>query len=369
MTTTFNRALRAGLLLSTIACASIALGDGPAKPQYGAWGLDVAGGDPRTKPGDDFFRYANGSWLDKTAIPEDKPGYSLRLAMTDRTEGRVHDMLDSAAAVVGHEPHDIQGKAGAFYKSFMDEKRVESLGATAIAPELAAIRAAKNAADIATLMGRTNDDFYGTLFATFIDIDLKDPKRYALLVGQAGLGLPDRDYYLKPEFAAQKTKYQAYVGRLLHLAGWADADANAKAIVDLETRIADASWTKAQQRDPIATYNPMTVAELETLAPGFAWRAFFTAGELAKVDRPIVAEKSAFPKLATIFAATPLKTLQAWMAFSVADNAAPYLSKPFVDAWFELRGRTLSGQQALQGALEAWRARRRGRRLWRRRPL
>src|SRR5262249_49856851 len=154
-----------------------------------------------------------------------------------------------------------------------------------------------------------------------------------------------RDYYLKPDFAAQKAKYQSYVAQLLRLAGWKDPDARAADVVAFETKIADASWTKEQQRDPIATYNPMSVSELEKLAPGFAWKEFLAAANLGKVSRVIVAEKTAFPKLSSVYAGTPIETLQAWQAFHVADNAAPYLSKPFADAYFEMHDKTLAGQQ------------------------
>ncbi len=164
---------------------------------------------------------------------------------------------------------------GAFYKSFMDEARVEQLGAKAIAPELSDVRSAKTREDLASLAGRNTTDFEGTLFDLYIDADLKDPNRYAVYVSQAGLGLPDRDYYLKPEFAAQKKKYQEYTAAMLQFLDWPDAAERAKDVVEFESRLADASWSKAQQRDLVATYNPMTVAELGKLAPGFAWTGFF----------------------------------------------------------------------------------------------
>ncbi|MEY2491649.1 MAG: putative endopeptidase, partial [Verrucomicrobiota bacterium] len=115
-----------------------------------------------------------------------------------------------------------------------------------------------------------------------------------------------------------------------------------------ETQIADASWTKAQQRDPIATYNPMTIDELEKHAPGFAWKAFLTESKMQNLPRVIVAEKSAFPKLAAIYANAPLDTIRAWHAFHTADNAAPYLSKNFTDAFFQMHNKTLSGQKEQQ---------------------
>ena len=317
----------------------------PPKPLYGAWGFDLAGEDKSTKPGDDFFRFANGTWLDHAVIPADKPAVSLRLQMTDRTEARLHDMMTAAAARVPHQPGDLEGKMGAFYKSFMDEARVEQLGAKAIAPELSDVRSAKTREDLASLAGRNTTDFEGTLFDLYIDADLKDPNRYAVYVSQAGLGLPDRDYYLKPEFAAQKKKYQEYTAAMLQFLDWPDAAERAKDVVEFESRLADASWSKAQQRDLVATYNPMTVAELGKLAPGFAWTGFFRDAELPKTERIVVAEKSAFPKLASIWAQTPVATLQAWHAVHIADNAAPYLSKAFADAYFDMHDKTLSGQK------------------------
>ncbi|MEP7027456.1 MAG: M13 family metallopeptidase [Candidatus Eisenbacteria bacterium] len=319
----------------------------PAHPQYGAYGFDTDGQDQSVRPGNGFFRFASGAWIDRTPIPADKAGYSLRSAMTDLTEGRLHEMMEAAAARATNEPSDLEGKVGAFYRSFMDTARIEALGANALSPWLDAVRRAKTRADLSALMGRDNRDFYGTLFNTFPDVDIKDPVHYALYVTQAGLGMPDRDYYLEPSFAIQKAKYGEYVATMLHLEGWPNPDANAKAVVAFESAVAAASWPKTEQRDPAKTYNPMTMAQLEKLAPGFGWRAFLGSAGMGSLDRVIVSEKSAFPKLAAIYARTPLSTLRAWIAFTVADNAAPYLSTPFVNASFEMRNKTLSGQQVL----------------------
>src|SRR5690242_7239848 len=169
------------LALTPIAVASLHAEES-GKPQYGSWGFDTAGEDTSIKPGDDFFRYANGHWLDTHQIPPDKPAVTLRLEMTDRTEARLHEMMEQAAAKASHRPGDLEGKMGAFYKAFMDEARVDQLGAKAIAPELQAVRAAKTRDALAGLMGRNQTDFEGTLFNFFIDVDLKDPKRYALYV-------------------------------------------------------------------------------------------------------------------------------------------------------------------------------------------
>ena len=211
---------------------------------YGAWGFDAAGEDPSVKPGDDFFRFANGGWLDRTPIPADKTAVSLRSLMTDETEARLRLLMDAAAATAGHEPASLEGKMGAFYKSFMDEERVERLGSAPIEPELDAIRKADSRDALTALMGHNKDDFYGSLFDLGDYVDLKDPTRYALYLGQAGLGLPDRDYYSNSTLASQKAQYQAYVASLLRLAGWPEPEARAREIVELEARIAEASWTK-----------------------------------------------------------------------------------------------------------------------------
>jgi putative endopeptidase len=328
------------LLLATALSTATLAAD---KPQYGSWGFDASGVDAHVRPGDDFFRYTNGAWLDRTVVPADKPGWSLRLAMTDAIEGRLHDLMEKAAA--RSETDDLEGKVGGFYKAFMDDGHIETLGANPIASELDVVRAATSRDELAGLMGRSTDDFENSLFNISTDVDLKDPSHYAVYLSQGGLGLPDRDYYLKPEFAAARTAYQTYVAKLLHLIGWPDADARAKDVVDFETKIADASWTKAQDRDVVALYNPLPVFALGRLAPGFAWKPFLDNAGLGSLMRVIVAEKSAFPKFAAIYASTPLDTIHAWHAFHIADSAAPYLSHDFDAAWFDLHDKTLAGQQ------------------------
>ena len=331
-------------VLLSVSLMTAALAATNGTPLFGKWGFDTAGGEPTTKPGDNFFRYVNGHWLDTTEIPADRSSYSLRYTMTERTEQRLHDMMDRASAHAGHTPATTEGKVGAFYKSFMDEAQIDALGAKPIAKELDDVRAAKTRETLAGLMGRFTVNFEGTLYGTYIDVDLKDPDQYVVYLGQAGLGLPDRDYYLTPDFAATKSKYQAHVATILKLIEWPDADARAADIVAYETRIADASWTKVQQRDLNATYNSMSVADLKTLAPDFSWDGWLLGTRLSGAKSVVVAEKSAFPRLAKIFAETPIATLQAWQAYDIADNASPYLSRAFADEYFEMHNKTLSGQ-------------------------
>ncbi len=256
----------------------------------------------------------------------------------------MHAILEEMAAGADAQPATSNGKIGAFYKAFMDVQRVESLGAAPVKPDLDRVRAVTSKREMAALMGRANDGYFSSIFDLSIDPDEKDPDRYTVHVSQAGLGLPDRDYYLTPQFATQKAKYHQYVAQMLKLAGWSQADADAPAIVELETRIAQASWTRAEERDPDKTYNPMTVPQLEQSAPGFDWRPFLDAGSLHALASLVVAQNTAIPTLAAIYQQTPLETLKAWQAFHVIDAAAPYLSNTFVQARFEFHNHVLSGQ-------------------------
>jgi putative endopeptidase len=340
----FNFTYSVCLALACLSAGSTTKAQESNKPQYGSWGIDLTAMDPNVKPGNDFNQYASGTWLARTQIPPDQPLASLRHLMSDITEARFHELMEKAAAAAPAQPVTLEQKAGAFYKAFMDEARLDTLGAAPIGPELSAIRAAKDRQDIAELMGRNNTDFYATIFSLGTDVDLKDTSRYAVYATQGGLGLPDRDYYLEPTFASQKAAFQTYIAKLLALVGWAEPETNAAAVVAFETRVADASWTRAQQRDVEGTYNPQTQSELAVLAPDFAWQRFLLGADLNGVDRLVVSEKSAFPRIAAIYESTPLKVLQAWEAFTVADNAAFYLAKPFSEARFQFRDKVLSGQ-------------------------
>jgi len=173
-------------------------------PMYGRWGFDEQGEDTQTKPGDDFFQFANGAWIDKTPIPSDKDGESLRRQAAARTAEQLHELIETAALRADHEPMTLPGKVGAYYKAFVDERRIDRLGISAISQELAAVKRARTHSAIAKLMGHTKDDFEGAIYGIAIDVDLKNQSRYAVYLSQAGLGLPDRDYYLNSEYAGKR---------------------------------------------------------------------------------------------------------------------------------------------------------------------
>jgi len=318
-------------------------GQPAAVPQLGAWGFDLTGVDPKAKPGDSFFDYANGAWDARTAIPPDRARFGMFGALGDKVEEQIRTIID-AAAKSGASPATDVGKIGALYNAFMDEARIEQRDVAPIAEDLATIRDAKTKVDIAALMGRSRGGLGASLFFVAVSEDQKDPTRHTLQLSQSGLGLPDRDYYLKDAFKDKKAKYHGYVARMLDMIGWPDAQKRADEIVALETRIAEASWSRTESRERDKTYNPLTPAELDTYAPGFSWSTYLAAAQVGEARRVVVRQLTAFPRLATVFAETPLDTLQAWQAFRVADQAAPYLSRRFVDARFEFRNKELGGQ-------------------------
>jgi putative endopeptidase len=332
--------------LATTAFAAPAA-DPLAAPRMGPWGFDAAGQDTSVAPGKDFFDYANGTYVKNQVIPADRSSYGAFDGLRELSVSRMHAVLENAAADKA-APNSKDGgdtqKIGALYRSFMDEAAVEALGAKPIAPALAAIKAARTRDDIARLMGQSQAGFGGSVFNGFMSDDAKDPLRYAVYLSQGGLTLPNRDYYLDAKFAPQKARYEAYVAQMLTLAGWVDPAANAKAIVALETEIAEVSWTSAQRRDRDTTYNATTPAKLAADAPGFPWKTFLDGAQLGKAGRVVVRESTAFPKIAAIYAKTPVETLQAYQAFTVADQAAPYLSKAFDQAHYEFRDKTITGQ-------------------------
>jgi putative endopeptidase len=310
--------------------------------KMGSWGFDLSGRDTAKTPGDNFYDFANGLWDARTEIPADRARYGAFDALRELSDARSLKVIQTAATLPAAKGEAQQ--VGALYASFMDEARIAKLDAQPLTPYLAAVKAAKSHEAIAALMGKSSKGFGSSVFGVYIGQEAKDPNTYAVYLGQAGLGLPDRDYYLTEQFADKKAKYQVYVAAQLKAAGWAEPEKNAAAIVALETAIAKVSWSKIEQRDPVAGYNPMPVADLVKLAPDFPWASYLTATGLKAAGTVIVGEKSAFPKIAKIFADTPVATLQAWMAFNLVNEMSPYLSPRFVDARFDFVGKTLSGQ-------------------------
>ena len=310
-------------------------------PRMGTWGFDLAGRDTAVAPSQDFFEYANGAYLKALVIPEDRSNYGAFNALQELSQARLHALAEKAAA--DPSAKGDAAKVGAFYRSFMDEKAVDARGAKPLAADLARIRKVASRDQLAGVMGGSMRGFGGSFFDAYVHDDAKDPERYTVYLTQSGLGLPDRDYYLEDRFKDQKAAYEAYVAKLLGMIGWSDPSGYAKAIVAMETEIARVSWTRAERRDDDKTYNPYEIKALGAYAPGFAWKSFLKEAKLSKATRVVVAENTAFPKIAAIYAQAPLDVLKAWSAFRLANQAAPYLSSDFDTAHFELYSKALSG--------------------------
>ncbi|HWK10547.1 MAG TPA: M13-type metalloendopeptidase [Vicinamibacterales bacterium] len=314
----------------------------PTKPNhYGTWGFDTAGMDRSVKPGDDWFQFVNGAWAKNTQIPPDRTSWGGFAILRDVSDARLHTMIERYKI---DDPDADRAKVATLYKSFMDEAAVERAGAAPLKPYLDRIRRAASKDDVARLMGASLGGFGASFFAPGVSDDAKRPDVYSLYLRQSGLGLGDRELYLDPKFKPQVDRYRQYVTQLLELAGWPDASEAGSRVVDMETRIAQAHWTRAESRDRDKTYNLMTLADLEKQAPGFPWKTFWDAAGITKAERAIVAQNTAFPKIAQVFADADLDTLKAWEAFRTTDTLSPLLSKRFVDAEFDFRSKFLNGQ-------------------------
>lgn len=313
----------------------------------GGWGVNLSDRDESVKPGNNFFMSQNGGWFARTTLASDLPMSAFWRDLRRLAPRRTRAILEAAAANHAATPQSPEGQAGAFYRSFMNEAAVEAKGLTPLAAELKVIRAADTREKMARLMGNRVILGHG-VFSLGIAQDLKDPTRYSIYVGQRGISLPSADYYLDPKLADVKDAYQAYVARMLTLLDWPEAETRAKDIVALETRIAGAHWTSQDIRDPVKTYNPMTVDELIRFAPGFGWRAFLEGAELGKATHLIVDARSAFPTIAAIFAESPIEVLQARQAFAVIDAGANVLNKAAFDALFDFRNKQFNSQVLVQ---------------------
>jgi putative endopeptidase len=322
--------------------------DATKSQTYGTWGFDLAGANPAVKPGDNFFQYANGTYIKDLVIPADQTRYGTFMVLRDLSEARTHDIMEKSAASAPALPTDPVDKAGALYKAYMDETAVEHLGAKPLEPDLTLIRSMNTAYDFARAIGQASKTFLGSIFDLSIEPDEKDPTKYAIYVGQSGLGLPDRDYYLTSSFAEKLSKYEAYATQRLAAIGWADPAGSAKSVLAYEKKIAGASWSRADSRNDDKTYNPTTLADLQKAAPGFDWVAFFSAADLGAPATLILQQNTAIVKIAAITAATPIETLRAWAALHLIINASPYLSKDFVDSDFEFFSKSLQGQPQIK---------------------
>jgi len=301
--------------------------------RFGSSGVDLGARDISVRPGDDFDRYANGSWFRRTEIPADQASAGVDYDVYNLTQRQLSALVISAPA---------SGQVGGLYQSFMDEARIEALGAKPLMADIAQVEAIRDKAEMARFMGRSQGAFGASIVGGEPYADTADPTVNVLWLGQGGIGLPDREYYLSDDFKTQRDAYRAYIVRTMKLIGNAAPERAADAIMAFETEIARASWAIADRRDLGKINNPMSSAELAAYAPGLDWDAWFAGAGIAAQKRIIVNEKSALRDIAAVYARTPLGTIKLWQMFHVANNAAPYLPKAFVDNRFEF-AKAMSG--------------------------
>ncbi len=300
----------------------------------GDYGLDLTTRDLSAQPGDDFERYASGAWIDRTEIPSDKPSVGSFVDLAEQAQKQVQGLVAGPAAA--------QTKYGMAYAAFMDEAAVERAGIAPLMADIAAVRALGDKSEFARFMGSTYDKFGTTLFGGGPYADTANPNVNVLWFGHAGLGLPERDYYLKADFARQRAAYQSYIERTLRAIGVPQPAAAAQEVMAFETYVAQLHWPVDQRRDIGRINNPMSTAELAAYAPGIDWAAYWQGAGIAPQDRIIVTENTAIKALAELYANTDLDTLKLWQQFHVAHQASPYLHRKMVDSRFAFTS-TLSG--------------------------
>jgi predicted metalloendopeptidase len=291
-----------------------------------------------------LFRFVNGKWIETTEIPADRSNYGAFIALDDQAQADLRELVEAASRDPARAPGSDTQKIGDFYLSYMDTARADALGLTPLKPALEKIAAIRDRNGLNEYFGSTVR--LGVIHPIWLYVaqDEKNTTTYIPYVFQKGLTLPDRDYYLKTDekFIAIRAKYVAYVTQVLTKAGVADAAGAAQRILALETRLAQAHWTRVQNRDAMATYNKYTPAKANELTPGLDWNLFFAAAGVPAQDF-IITQPSFFTALGVALKEVPVADWKVYLQFKLIDAYAPYLSTDLVDLNFDLHGRTLKG--------------------------
>ncbi len=335
----------AALMLAACTHAPAQSAAAPAGPaQIPPWGLDLTARDLAVKPGDDFYHYADGHWLEAHTIPADRTRWGSFDELDERSQEQVLSIVQKLPANAP-EGSNAQ-KVGDYYRAFIDTAAIDLRGIEPARAGIDAISAAKNHHDLTRLMGRPDLALKAPL-RVGITIDQKNPDRYAVIITQSGLGLPDRDYYLKNDavYTALREKYQAHIARLLGLAGEVNPAAEAQGILEVETRIAKIHWAAAKRRERDLTYNPRTREQLEQLVPGFYWETLLAAQGVDAQPQFIVHELDAVQALGQLFLEVPPDTWRPYFKYHYLVSMAAVLPQAFDEEVFDFYGRTLKGQQ------------------------
>ncbi|MFT7722777.1 MAG: M13 family metallopeptidase [Roseateles sp.] len=337
--------MKPALKLTAIALLAMQLGGAVAAAPNS--GLDLAGFDKAVRPQDDLFRAANGHWLATTEIPGDKASYGTFIQLRDLSDQRVRTIIEELAKRKAR-PGSVEQKVGGFYAAYMDTAAIDKAGLAPIKPLLDGIAALRTREQLAAWMGAHMDQLNMPV-ALAVDADAKDPGTNLLMTWQAGIGLPDRDYYLKQDderLAKARAAYAVYLETLAREAGIAEPAAAAQRVLALEQQLAEVQWDKVANRDPVKTYNLMTPAELASAAPGFDWPGFFAAASLAQAGKLNASQPSFLTGAARILGSAPLDDLKLYLTLHALDANAATLPRAFRDASFAFRGTALTGAKA-----------------------
>ncbi|WP_077146253.1 M13 family metallopeptidase [Sphingopyxis sp. KK2] len=316
--------------------AAPAAAEPAAKPEIGDFGFDQTGMDKSVQPGDDFYGYANGTWAKNTQIPADKSNYGMFTALQDLSQKRTREILDAAKG----DPNSMIGRA---YASYLDSAAVEAKGLAPIQPWLAKIKAVDKAG-LAKLLAEADRSGVQHFFGGYVGQDDKNPEVYIYQMGQGGIGMPDRDFYLKDgeRNVALQAAYLKHLENVLTLAGEGNAAPRAKAIYDFEKAIAAVHWDKNDSGDATKAYNKLTIAELAQQAPGFDWTTFIR-GIGVNEDAILVAQPSAFTGEAKLIADTPIEVIRDQLIVRSLDSFSDVLPDAVANEAFAFYGTALSG--------------------------
>ena len=310
-------------------------------------GIDLAELDESVRPQDDLFRHVNGKWIARTEIPSDKARFGSFYILAEEAEAAVRDIIvEAQSAEAGTE----ERKLGDLYASFLDEERINALGATPLAPLLAQVDGIATIDSLLTAVGLLERQGVNGFVQLFVDNDPGQPERYLVFIEQGGLGLPDESYYRDEKFADIRTAYLGFVERMLTLAGLENAADRASRIVALETDIAATHWDNVRTRDSEATYNPMTWEAANALVPEVDLGVWLEALGVPEnsFDEVVVREPSFIAGLEQLLTADRVDDWTDWLRWQVVRSNAAYLSQDFVDESFGFYGRTLSGTPELR---------------------
>ncbi|HEY6148694.1 MAG TPA: M13 family metallopeptidase N-terminal domain-containing protein, partial [Thermoanaerobaculia bacterium] len=314
--------------------------------------LDVGGMDPAAAACTDFYQYGNGKWLQANPIPPDRPRWGASDELRQRNQNDLREILEKLAADKSAAPGSDERKLGDFYGACMDEAGIEAAGITPVRPELERIDAIRDLPGLRAEIGRLQTMGVNVLFGFGSEEDRKDSSRVIAAAIQAGLGLPDRDYYLRTDAKSVelRRKYTAHVTKMLELGGEraVTAAADAKTILAFEKRLAEASQNNVDIRDPDKTYHPTSLETFSRTTPALAWVAYFR-DQRVPAGVPINVWQPDFFKTAdTLVKTVPLSTWKAYLRWHLLSAAAPALNKAFVLEDHEFNRKTLAGIPDMQ---------------------